>query len=139
MSFGSRFKQAREKKHLSQQELADLIGVTDGTISNYEKGVAFPRWDTMKKLCDILCVDPNYLFWDDLTDELKSKVMEQMTFDSCDECMILYKQLDLIDQAEIRGEIKQMLKSDKYSTASNITEDIVNELKQEKRIPTNTK
>ena len=119
--------------------MADLIGVTDGTISNYEKGVAFPRWDTMKKLCDILYVDPNYLFWDDLTDELKSKVMEQMTFDSCDECMILYKRLDLIDQAEIRGEIKQMLKSDKYSTASNITEDIVNELKQEKRIPTNTK
>ena len=115
MSFGSRFKRAREKKSLSQQDLADMIGVTDGTISNYEKGVAFPRWDTMKKLCDILNVDPNYLFWDDLTDKMKSQIIEQTTFDFNDEGTLLYKRLDVIDKAEIRGEMKQMLKADKYS------------------------
>lgn len=115
MSFGSRFKRAREKKSLSQQDLADMIGVTDGTISNYEKGVAFPRWDTMKKLCDILNVDPNYLFWDDLTDKMKSQIIEQTTFDYNDEGTLLYKRLDDIDKAEIRGEMKQMLKADKYS------------------------
>lgn len=97
MSFGSRFRKAREKKGLSQQELADLIGATDGTISNYEKGVAFPRWDTMRKLCDILNVDPNYLFWDDLSDNLKSKIIDDMTFnDKAGETLILsrYKKLD---------------------------------------------
>lgn len=117
MSFGSRFKKAREKKQLSQQELADLIDATDGTISNYEKGVAFPRWDTMRKLCNILNVDPNYLFWDDLSDRLKNKIMDQMTFDYNDEGIQLYKQLNDIGRAEIKGEIKGMLKSDKYQIA----------------------
>lgn len=74
MSFGSRFKAAREKMGLSQQKIADKLNVTDGTISNYEKGVAYPRWDTINKICDILNVDPNYLFWDDISEDLKIKL-----------------------------------------------------------------
>ena len=77
MSFGSRIKNARENKNLSQQQLADLLDVTDGTISNYEKGVAFPRWEAIKKICSILDVDPNYLFWDDLSSEIKEKIIKQ--------------------------------------------------------------
>ena len=77
MSFGSRFKAAREKLGLSQQKLADKLSVTDGTISNYEKGVAYPRWDTINKICDILNVDPNYLFWDDISDNLKNKLSDK--------------------------------------------------------------
>lgn len=120
MSFGSRFRAAREEKHLSQQELADLINATDGTISNYEKGVAFPRWDTMRRLCDILDVEPNYLFWDELSDKLKSKIMNQITLENNDNGILLYKQLDAEDKAEIRGEMKQMLKADKYTNGENV-------------------
>lgn len=53
MSFGDRLKQAREKNKLSQQDLANLLNITDGTVSNYEKGVAFPREDKIIRLCDI--------------------------------------------------------------------------------------
>lgn len=77
MSFGSRFKTARERIGLSQQGLADMLNVTDGTISNYEKGVAYPRWDTINKICDILKVDPNYLFWDDMSEILRAKVEDE--------------------------------------------------------------
>lgn len=77
MSFGSRIKNARENKNLSQQQLADLLDVTDGTISNYEKGVAYPRWEAIKKICSILNVDPNYLFWDDLSVSIKDKIIKQ--------------------------------------------------------------
>lgn len=122
MSFGDRFKKARENKKFSQQDLADLLGVTDGTISNYEKGVAFPRWESMKKSCDILGVDPNYLFWDDLDDSLKDKIMDEMTFTNTDTGIQLYKQLDPEDKAEIRGEMKQMLKAEKYQASNSFTE-----------------
>lgn len=77
MSFGHRLKQAREKKKLYQHELATLLNITDGTISNYEKGIAFPRWDKIIKLCEILDVDPNYLFWDDLSDKLRNKIEKE--------------------------------------------------------------
>lgn len=131
MSFGSRLKHARESKKFSQQALATMLDVTDGTISNYEKGVAFPRWDTMKKICDILGVDPNYLFWDDLTDDLKSKIIEKMTYENNDIGISLYKQLDAEDRAEIRGEMKQMLKAPKYNNATgSISEDILSDIKR---------
>lgn len=77
MSFGSRIKNARENKKLSQQQLANLLNVTDGSISNYEKGVAYPRWEAIKKICSILDVDPNYLFWDDLSVSIKDKIIKQ--------------------------------------------------------------
>ena len=77
MSFGERFKKARERKKISQQQLAVLLGVTDGTISNYEKGNAFPRWDTVKNICEFLDVDPNYLFWDDISERIRNKIIEE--------------------------------------------------------------
>lgn len=76
MAFCDRLKKSRTKKGFSQQELASKLNITDGTVSNYEKGVAFPRWDKIKLLCEVLDVDPNYLFWDDLSVSLKSKIIE---------------------------------------------------------------
>lgn len=114
MSFGDRLRRAREKKGLSQQDLANILNVTDGTISNYEKEIAFPRWETMKKLCVTLSVDPNYLYWDNLSDEVRLKVVDQMTFAQNDEGIDLYRQLDEIDKAFVRGEMRQMLRDKKY-------------------------
>ncbi|MGN0181453.1 MAG: helix-turn-helix transcriptional regulator [Candidatus Ornithomonoglobus sp.] len=129
MSFENRIKSAREKKSLSQQELATLLDVTDGTISNYEKGVAFPRWDKIRLLCEILEVDPNYLFWDDLSENLKNKILNNNNDNSKSGKVInsMYDQLDPEDKAEIRGEMKQMLKAEKYNKTSigdEIAEDI---------------
>lgn len=62
LSFSDKIKAAREKKDFSQQQLGDFLGVTDGTISNYEKGVAFPRFETIIKLCELLEVEPNFYF-----------------------------------------------------------------------------
>ena len=41
MSVGSRIRELREDKELSRAELADKIGVTIGTVSNYENEVSF--------------------------------------------------------------------------------------------------
>lgn len=113
MSFGERFKKARIERGFSQDSIAQMLGVTDGTISNYEKGVAFPRWDTVKKICDILQVDPNYMFWDDLTDNLKSKIIDNITFsDKPDETLILsqYKKLDAYGKEVVNNVINIELK-----------------------------
>lgn len=111
MGFGDRLKSAREKKNMSQQDLANKLSITDGTISNYEKGVAFPRWDKIVRLCDILDIDPNYMFWDDLPEKVKANIKQSS---SGSETFYSYNQLDTEDRAEIRGEIKQMLKASKY-------------------------
>lgn len=66
MSFATRLKEARESKKLTQKKLADLVGVTNGAISNYEKNVSFPNIDILYKIFDILQIEPNFFFQDDI-------------------------------------------------------------------------
>ena len=66
MSIGSRIKEARINKKLTQEELALKIGVTKGAIANYENGVSTPKVDLIYKLFDVLECDANYLYQDDM-------------------------------------------------------------------------
>lgn len=64
MSVGSRIKELREERRLSRNELANLIGVTVGAISNYENGVSSPKEPILFKIIETLNCDANYLFQD---------------------------------------------------------------------------
>ena len=54
MEFGERLKQAREKKGMTQQTLADRLFVTRQTVSRWENGVRYPDILTVRKLSEIL-------------------------------------------------------------------------------------
>lgn len=62
MSIGERIRTRREELGLSQAELAKRIGVTQGSIGNYESGVSNPKMELMQKLFDALETDANYIF-----------------------------------------------------------------------------
>lgn len=64
MSFASRLRQAREQSDLTQQDLAEKLGVTKSAIGNYENGVSSPKWDILLKIFDVLKVEPNFLYQD---------------------------------------------------------------------------
>ena len=66
MSIGSRIKEARKKRKLTQEELAALIGVTKGAVANYENEVSIPKIEILYKLFDALKCDANYLYLDDM-------------------------------------------------------------------------
>ena len=51
----------RKKKKLTQAELAEKLGVTDRTISNWENGKNMPDLSLFKPLCDILDITINEL------------------------------------------------------------------------------
>lgn len=46
----ARIKKARENVHISQKELGDSIGVSDKSISSYEKGRSVPPIKKLKKI-----------------------------------------------------------------------------------------
>lgn len=50
VDISKRIRQARKETHLSQQALAQAIGVSDKSISAYEKGRAVPSIDKLKKI-----------------------------------------------------------------------------------------
>ena len=51
---GIRIRDFRESKGLTQKELAEIVGVQDAVISNWETGRNRPNVDVSKKLCTAL-------------------------------------------------------------------------------------
>lgn len=51
----------RKEKNLTQQELADKLGVTDRAIGNWENGRRLPDYTILKSLCDELGITINDL------------------------------------------------------------------------------
>lgn len=58
---GSRLKQLRKQKNLSQTALADQLGVSKSVLSSYETGVHFPPYDVLLRLSRIFGVTTDYL------------------------------------------------------------------------------
>ena len=63
-----RMKSARAAKDLSQQQLADLVGVSRQTINAIEKGDYNPTINLCIAICKVLGVTLNDLFWGDEAD-----------------------------------------------------------------------
>ncbi len=58
---GIRIRKYRELRGLSQKELADLIGVSNSRVSNWEQGINRPNADIISDLCKALDVSPSEL------------------------------------------------------------------------------
>ncbi|MBO4293317.1 MAG: Fic family protein [Clostridia bacterium] len=50
---GDKIKSYRESKKMTQNEVADIIGVSSATISKYEKGTLEPNIESLKKLSEL--------------------------------------------------------------------------------------
>lgn len=61
---GQRIRQRRQELGLTQEQIADKIGVKKNTISNYECDISSPNEGTMISLMELLECDANYLFGD---------------------------------------------------------------------------
>ncbi len=56
-----RIKELRQKKGINQAELAKVFGVSQQTISSYEKGIREPDIETLNNLSDFFNVSLDYL------------------------------------------------------------------------------
>ncbi len=62
IDLGSRLKELRTKRALSQTELAKLVGVTPSTISQVESNQIYPSLPALIKMAEILSVDVTSFF-----------------------------------------------------------------------------
>lgn len=59
---GSRLRYLREQDHITQQQLADGIGVAKSTISMYENGLREPDFEKIEAIADFFNVDMRTFF-----------------------------------------------------------------------------
>lgn len=68
MSFAKKMIELRKQQDLSQQDLADRLGVSRQAISRWETGAVQPLADSVKSLAQVFQVSTDYLLNDDLDD-----------------------------------------------------------------------
>ena len=120
---GNRIKNIREQLEMSQEELAHKIGYkSKSSINKIELGIQGLTQSKIKAIADALQTTPSEIMgWN--TDQEEPKQDENRIcdlFDGCTEADLfetvsMLLKLDANDRAEIRGEIRQMLKGEKYS------------------------
>ena len=61
MTFGTKLHKLREQNRLSQQEVADLIGVSQNTYSRWESDIITFKIEYLPKLAEVFKVEPTEL------------------------------------------------------------------------------
>ena len=67
MSIGNKIKALRTDRDLTQMDITKICGVTDGAVSTWERGVAYPRMDALQKLSDYFGIKISDLIEDDIS------------------------------------------------------------------------
>ena len=61
ISISQRLKKLRKIKRLSQQKVADFLGISRSAYSNYEQGIREPDITTIRKLCTLYGISADCL------------------------------------------------------------------------------
>lgn len=82
MKFGENLKSLRKSKNISQEVLADKVGVSRQSVSKWETGEAYPEMNNIIALCTIFkcnindLVNNNMIDLDSLDDDVKMSVVK---------------------------------------------------------------
>lgn len=74
MALSDRIKEARLKSGLTQEQLANMIGVAKSTVTGYEKGNRIPPAATVGLIADATNVDANFLYQDEVRERKENNV-----------------------------------------------------------------
>ncbi|WP_317334325.1 helix-turn-helix transcriptional regulator [Streptococcus orisratti] len=80
MTIGKIIKQLRSVHSLSQEDLAEQLGVSRQTISNWENDRTVPALDYMKKLCEEYQLSLDQLFRLETNEVGKTKLSKRLLF-----------------------------------------------------------
>lgn len=61
MNFGCKLKELRTGQKMTQQQLADRIGVAKSVVSYYESGDRYPSYDVLIRIAHIFHTSTDYL------------------------------------------------------------------------------
>ena len=72
--FSENLKQARIARDWSQKQLAEAMGLHATHVSRYERGLASPNVEVVRKLADVLKVSADRLIYGSELDKMKNQI-----------------------------------------------------------------
>ena len=75
---GSKIKEARERAHLTQEELAEIIDISPTHMSVIERGVKTPKLDTFVKIVKALNLSADALLLDGM-DQVNGSIVAELS------------------------------------------------------------
>ncbi len=117
MALSDRIKEARLKRGLTQEQLANMIGVAKSTITGYEKGNRIPPAATVGDIADATNVDANFLY----QDEVRNRKENNISLEELENILKPYRKLDSYGKETIRitleretQRVKQLQEKERY-------------------------
>ena len=93
--FGLRLKELRNKKGITQYQLAELVDIDPKHLSHIETGKSFPKADLIEKLAKALDIYYKNLFFNTESSKnnkiLLNKIFELLKQSTYEELVIIYK------------------------------------------------
>ena len=81
-AFGSRLKSLRKSRNLTQEQLAEQIGINIRQLARIEVGESFITADTLYNICKILEISPSLLFDFEIDNKMHLNVLDEVDNDS---------------------------------------------------------
>ena len=76
MNYGEKIKNAREDMDLTQRDMAKLIPMNQSNYSKIERGVQEPSMAQLRRICQILKLDPRFLLGIDEFENISAEDMK---------------------------------------------------------------
>ena len=76
MNYGEKIKNAREDMDLSQRDMAKLIPMNQSNYSKIERGLQEPSMEQLRRICQILKLDPRFLLDIDVFETISAEDMK---------------------------------------------------------------
>ena len=94
--FAEKLKEARSIKGWNQEELADKIGLSQGAISQFEKGLRIPTPANIEKFANILEVSKDYLIGEEELTTERVRLMRSIQTLSSEELRVVEGVVNMI-------------------------------------------
>lgn len=84
MNIGKTIKELREEREITQEKLAEMIGVTQDSISLWEKNKRIPNTPYIIALCKVFNISSDYLLGLENDDGSRSETSYEFEYDHND-------------------------------------------------------
>ena len=78
IAIGSKIKEARERAHLTQEELAEIVDISPTHMSVIERGIKTPKLDTFVRIVNALKLSSDALLQDGV-DHADESIMAELS------------------------------------------------------------